>query len=123
MMLIITYQNVEDLVFHDKELQKKLPDFEKHWKGWAFMRQQAHLRYILQRIMLDFINEIKDEHIQVIKQHFGTDVIVKKVDYNTIHNYSCEIDEAENLLNSLSVLKYGFVVHREDNQLYISFWR
>lgn len=123
MGIIITYQNVEELVFYDKELHKRLPEFKKHWQGWALTKQQGHLKFICQRIMLDFLNEIEDKHIQVLSEYFKTEVIVKKIDTNVIHNYICNIDEAEDFLNSLSVLKYGFVVYRDENQLYISTWR
>ena len=124
MSIVITYKNIEQLVFYDKELQNKLSEFKGLFSTWAFASKQPSLKLTAQKSLMELLRQLDDEHIKIIADHYKTDVKVEKIDLGVVHNFSLPIDEAENLLNGLpSILKESYFVYRDEKTLYISFWR
>ncbi len=123
MTKIITFQNVEKLVFIDSELRKLLPNFKTTFYNWAIAQKESGLRPMAQKMLIDFVNKISKEDISILSDYFHEEVKVEKIDANVVNHMEMSIYNAENYLNSQTILKEALLAYREDEQLYISVWR
>lgn len=121
--MIITFQNVEKVVFQNYKLKEKLPDYNNLFRTYAFASQHSDLRPISQKSLIDFVNSFKEEHLHILKEHFQEEVEVKKVDLNVAHHYEFQIDEMEKELNKMHILKDFYFAYREGDKVYLSVWR
>lgn len=122
MAKIINFQNVEKLVFFDSKLRKLLPDFKNLFHSWG-LAQEAMIRPIAQKTTIEFLNQLKENHIKILSEYFNEEVKVEKIDSNIVKHIDTTINDAEQLLNSQVILKEMVFAYREDEQLYISLWR
>ena len=116
----INLSNVEEIVFYDKQLQRKLPEFRHLFDQWTLALQVPTLRSLGKRSVLDFLNNLEDEHIAIIERHLGSEIAVDKLDYHIVRNYDFPVEDAD--LDGLQTYA-DFAVFRDEDQLYISFWR
>lgn len=121
-MFSINLDNVEELLFYDKSVHKLLPEFAHLFSQWILARQSPALRPLGKRSILDLMNSLQDTHLELLSKHFGTLVTIDKLDYRAVKTFAFNIEEAETMLNSIVGLD-NFVVSRDGEQLYISFWR
>ena len=120
--MILNLENVEEFVFHDKELQALLPEFGHLFSQWMLAKRVPALRSLGLRSLLDFLNSVTDEHIKVMEAHFREGLVIDRMDYHIVKHYDFSLEEAENKLNTMD----GFPnvsSYRDGNRLYISFWR
>lgn len=119
----LTQKNVEDLVFFDSELQKRLPEFSDLFQTWQLGKRIPVLRPTAQKAILDFIDRLNDDSIAALEDYFGCKVVLEKLDHCIVRSYTMNISEAEEALNG-DIEKYDrFFIHRKGEQVYISFWR
>lgn len=119
-MLNVNLQNVEELIFYDKKLQSLLPAFTQYFKQWELSIKAPILKQIGKRAILDFMNEVDDEHLQIIGKYLGARIKIDKLDYNIVKSYQLDVDKAK--LDEVDTYP-NFAIHRNADQLYISFWR
>ena len=117
MKVVINQKNVENLVFFDQELTKKLADLSDLFQTWQLGVRIPGLRPTAQKTLLLFLEKVTDKHIEIIKNHLHADeVIIEKIDHHLVRNY--EITE-----NEIPDGYDNFFIYRKGEQLYISFWR
>lgn len=122
MSIVITYQNIEQLIFCNKELQDKLPEFKGLFNTWTFASKQSSLKLTAQKALLELLRKLGERHITVLKEHFGTEVSVEHM--GVVYNFRLPLEEAETLLNTMpTVLKESYFVYRDESTLYVSMWR
>lgn len=121
-MLTIRLQNVEELVFYNKALQQKLPEFKKLFYEWSLGKRISALNHLSQKAIGAFFDSVGEEHLQTMKEHFGVDVKIVRFDSHLVKNAdfsqecaSCEMNEASWYDNVL--------VWRDENRVYITSWR
>jgi hypothetical protein len=123
MAKIITFQNVEKLVFIDSELRKRLLNHKTTFFNWAIVQKEPHLRPIAQKMLIDFVNNVSEEDISILSDYLKEEVKVERIDPNVVNHMETSIHNAENYLNSQTILKEALLAYREGEQLYISVWR
>jgi len=123
MAITITFQNTDQIVFQDSKLRKLLPDFQQQFQTWALARQTPELKAMGQKAVIDFLSLVEAKHVKIMEEYFNDKVVVDKIDTNVVANHEFHIDEAEKLLNAQPILKEAFFAYREEDRLYISFWR
>jgi hypothetical protein len=126
MSIVITYQNIEELIFCDEELQNKLPEFKGYFNTWMFAVKQPSLKMTAQKSLIEVLRRLHNEKcVKILKEHFATeDVVIEQIDSGIVYNLSFPLNEAENLLNAMpTVLKESYFIYRDDDTLYISLWR
>lgn len=69
---------------------------------------------------MDFLNKLENEHIAIIEGHLGSEIAVDKLDYHIVQNYDFPAGSAD--LDGLQTYA-DFAIFRDEDQLYISFWR
>jgi len=120
-MLVINLQNIEDLVFQDRNLQKELPEFRQHFDQWRLSQMTSSLRSLGKRSILDVLNSLEG-HIDVLSRHFGTSITINKLDYHTVKDRVIPLDNCEEELNQIEGYE-NFSISRDDDKLYVCFWR
>ena len=121
-MLCVNLNNIEELIFFDKKLRGKLPEMTHLFNQWELAQRATALRAMGKRALIDFLNQITDEQVGVIEEHLGTKIVLDKLDYHIVKSYGFALEDAEAKLNEVSTFSNA-VLHRDGNQLYISFWR
>ncbi len=114
--------NVEELVFYDQRAQRLIPHHQSFFKQWKLAKMTPALRSLGKRAILDFINALTLDDIKVLETHFGNEITLTKVNYNLVSNYSCLLDDAEEILSEVEGF-VDFTVYRDKDHLYISHWR
>ena len=121
-MLHINLKNIEELIFQNKEITQSLPEFRLHFDQWRLSKMIPATRQMGKRAILDFMNDIKPEHLEILGQHFNTTVTIDRLNYGTVKNFETSLESAEKELNQGDWLPY-FSTYRDKDRLYISWWR
>lgn len=125
-MKILNFQNIEESIFqHHEKLKKILPSYySSYFEQWKLSKQLPMLRRMGQSALYDFLNHIRDEDISKLEDFFGEKIIVEKLNYNIVENFKISIKEDDicQLLCGLTGYNY-FTTWRDNDFLYISFWR
>ena len=122
-MLTIDIKNVEELIFYNKPLRKKLSEFQDLYNQWTLGKQAPTLKFLSQKALMSFLERLKNDHIKILEDHFKEEIKVRAIDYHTVRNHKIPIAEAEKVLCETKGFKDNFCVCRNGNHLYISFWR
>lgn len=122
--MLIDFSNVQDLIFSDLELQKRLPEFKDLFQQWKLGQIVPSLRPMAQKALLDLLNQLKDDdHINILKEYFKTTIIeIRKLDYNIIKDHSIPICEIDYKIESLNIEGEMFL-YRNADRIYIGEWR
>jgi hypothetical protein len=124
-MKIVNFSNVEELVFYDKNLQNILPDHMfGFFEQWRLSKRLPFLRNVGKQALLDFINSLNEEDINILELYFGEKIIVQKLNYNIVENLKIPLNNAQicEALCEIQSFNY-FSTWRDEQFLYISFWR
>jgi hypothetical protein len=123
-MIVINLQNVEELIFFDKEAHKLFPDSKVYFDQWTLAQRIPSLRSLGKRSVIDFLNSVTDEGIERLESYFEDSVTLELIDYHIVKTYSFNVEGAEEELNSVPTVGYNnFNVSRNKNIVNITFWR
>lgn len=120
--MILNTINAEELIFYNNKLRNKLSEFNHIFSQWDFAKQSPALRSLAKRTVLDFLNQLKKEHISLLEEYFNDKISLEKLNYNIVKNYDFPLEKANAELNDLGGSS-NFCIYRKDDQLYISFWK
>ena len=118
----LNLQNVEELIFYDKKLQQLLPEFKNLFDSWTLAIRVPTLRSLGKRAVSDFLSGLLSEHINIIEKYLETNVVVDKLNYRIVKNYSFSLEKLEAELNIIETFP-NLSITRNGEQVYISFWR
>lgn len=121
-MLILNSRNVEELVFQDKALQQRLPDFHDLFHTYAVGRRVAGLKHLCKKSVFDFFDQVVDRHVVVLSDYFGDEVMLNEADPHLVSTHSYNIEEADEKLNYAGLVG-NYFVWRDESRLYVSTWR
>lgn len=122
-MLIVNLQNVEDLIFRDAKVRSLLPDLRHIFDQWLLAQRIPYLRSIRSRSLMDFLNNLGDEHVAILEEHFQDSVVLAKIDYHIVRNLTAPILEFEKELNRLDSNFQNLAISRDKEFIYLSMWR
>jgi hypothetical protein len=118
-MLIINFNNVENLIFRNEEAQILLPEFKHLFDSWKFAIKNPSFRNLGKRSLSDFLNHLTKDNIQILSKYFKSDIRIDKLDYHIVKNVDFDISETNILQDVFS----NIVLFRKNNHLYVSSWR
>jgi len=125
-MVILNFSNVEKMIFQDREIQKILPpNMFSYFEQWRLGKQMPFLKQIGKAAMLDFLNNLNDEHISILEDYFGERVMVERLNYNIAMNIEISLEDANEVCQKLCEIEgdFNYGTWRDEKKLYISFWR
>lgn len=117
----INIQNVEELIFQDKDLWKKIPELVYLRDQWRMSRMTPMLRALGKKSILDFLRSAKGFHEDVLSEHFGTMVTIDKIDRHLVSHREFSVGDEIDFEDSESFT--GFSTYRKEDKIYITFWR
>lgn len=124
-MLNLNFSNVEELIFYNTGIQHKLPPrLFSIFEQWRLAKRVPYLRQIGKQALLDFLNQIGDEELFVLEEHFGEKIQVEKLNYSIVQNLKIPLSEEGICEQLCHVVGFNhFSTWRDDDYLYVSFWR
>ena len=118
----INIQNVEEMVFMDKDAWRKMPELIYLRDQWRMSRMSPILRSLGRRSVLDFLAKAKNHHEHALSSHFGEDVTIDKIERHLVKNMEftteCELVDFD-----LEEHYTAFSTHRDKDKIYVTFWR
>ena len=83
------------------------------------------LREVGKQAMLDFLNEVNNDHLSLLEDYFDERVVVEKLNYDIVENVKLPLSEAGMVCDHLCRIEgfNYFSTWRDESYLYISFWR
>lgn len=75
--------------------------------------------------MLDFLNNLHDEHIAILEEYFGERVVIERLNYGVSMNIEVPLEDSVGICEKLCEIEGDFYYStwRDEKMLYISFWR
>ncbi len=120
--LTINVVNIEELIFRDQEIWKKLPHFSNLFQTWKLGQFTPQARPVAQKALLDLLNLLDDGMIHTLEEYFHKPIRVEKLDYTLVKEYVVPVTEAQHALDRLGVVEGELFLHRDADQLYIGAW-
>lgn len=83
------------------------------------------LKGIGKQALLDLLNTLTDEDIVALEMYFGKKVIVERLNYSIVRDFKVSLSDVGDICNKLCdvVDSNYFSTWRDEEYLYISFWR
>jgi len=121
----LNLQTVENLIFENKDVQKLLPaHMSNYFEQWRMAKQIPVLRQMGKKAMIDFLAQLDDEHVLLLENYFNDRIFVERLNYRSVENYKIPLTEKDicEELCQINSFPY-FSLWRDNEHLYISFWR
>jgi hypothetical protein len=120
--MIINFKNIEDIVFYDQSVKKKMPEFTHLFDQWKLSQQIYGLKTLAKRSVFEFLNSLEEKHIKILSEHFGVDVQIEKIDHRLVVNTDIDLKAEDD-----QFCKYfgysNFCITNTDKGSFITFWR
>lgn len=117
----INFKNIENIIFYDTELQKKLPEFRHLFDQWRLSHVIPGMKQSGQRSVLELLNTLSSDSIKILEEHFQEDVIIDKLNYKLVENYESCIENCEEICQFTEFVEIAATRNKENVKL--TFWR
>lgn len=122
-MVFLNLQNIEELIFFDNTLRTLLSDFRHIFDQWLLSKRVPTLRSLRLRSLMDLMNGLKPEHVRKLEEYFQDSIALDKLDYHIVRNVTLPLNfNANKELSDVTGFS-NLVVSRDEEQVYLSFWR
>jgi hypothetical protein len=122
-MISLNFSNVEELIFNDRVAQNALPThYFSLFEQWRLAQQLPSLRQLGKHAVLDFLNQLNEDDIHTLEVYFDRKIMVEKLNYSVVKNLQAPLSEVCKTLCEVDGFAY-FSTWRDNDSLYISFWR
>lgn len=124
-MLYLNFSNVEELIFYDTTVQNMLPkEMFSIFEQWRLAKRVPYLRDIGKQAMLDFLNTLEDKYIPILEEYFDDKISIERLNYSIVLNLKIPLSEKDICEELCGVEGFNYLsTWRDDEHLYISFWR
>lgn len=123
MHIQIDFANVEELIFNDRAIARKLNSLKPIFDEWAIAKRSPRLSHIVQKAKLRMLQEINNEHLLVLEDHWGATVRTVSPLLDKVQNFSGSIDDLQCFLMDYRSNADNVCVSRNREASYITFWR
>ena len=120
----INFANIEELVFEDEELQRRLPSHMfSYFEQWRMGKRIPMLRQMGRQAMFDLLS-VLDEAIETLEDYFDETVFVETLNYNIVQNLKIPLAETKICEELCKMSGFSYCSTWRDNEhLYISMWK
>lgn len=118
----INLNNIEELIFQDKEAQKLLPEFTPNFDQWRLAQRVPGLKQMGRRSIIQVLNSFTVDHIEALEKYFDDFVVLDSIDQRLVVNKTVDLEELESELCEVADFQ-EFCIYRDSDQVRISFWR
>jgi hypothetical protein len=117
----INIKNIEEIIFYDKILTEKLPEFRHLFDQWRLAQRVQSLKNIIQGSIFEVLNSLNEKHIKILEEYFSEEVFVNKINNKLVANFELSLDDPDKLCEFAEYR--DFCLHRNKDQFSITFWR
>lgn len=118
----INLQNIEQLIFYDKNVQSSLPEFRHFFDQWSLGQRIPALNTLAKRSVLDLLNALNEDQIARLEEYFKDTILVDKIDNRLVAHYKTSTNEENNEFCRFSGYR-DFCLTRKGDQISVTFWR
>lgn len=124
-MKYLNFSNVEELVFYDRDLQSRLPIYMfSLFEQWRLAQRVPFLREMGKQAILDFLNCLDEDHLDILEEYFGEKIVVEKLNYSIALDLRIPLNETTLCRELCQIEGFNYYsMWRDEDFLYISFWR
>lgn len=124
-MIVINFSNIEELIFHDRNIQSLLSKhLFSYFEQWRLSKRFPVIKSIGKQAVLDVLNQLNESDIFALEQHFGKNIVVEKLDYSVVKNIKVPLNEADICCELCKQAGFNyFSSWRDGEYLYLSLWR
>ncbi len=121
-MITLNLTNVEEIIFKNYELRKQFPEFRHYFDQWSLAQQHNFLKQTGKQAVIDFLNNLNENHVKIISKYFGINVTIDKLTSGTIRQYQFNVDDLPDKIKEIQD-NGNLFLYRNGNQVYVSTWR
>lgn len=121
-MVRINIENVEELIFQNKEIWRKMPDLVHLRDQWRISKMAPMLRSLGKKSLLEFLRNVKKQHEDIISEHLKDEVTIDKIERHLVKNIEFSIEDDDVIFDSHEIYT-GFASFRKEGKMYLTFWR
>lgn len=120
----IDIKNIDKVIFQNKALQKVFINYKNLFDQWIVGQRVPALSFLSQKSRLALLEELNvDQNIIILEKFFNEKVQIKTIDYHIVKNKTMPLHLAENNLNEMGGFGNNFTISRDQDHVYISFWK
>lgn len=120
----LNFSNVEELIFHDRALQERLPGHVGLFEQWRMAQMMPSLKGVARHAALDFLNTVSPEEVEILEDHFGEAVLVESLSYDIALNIKVPLSDGAACSELCRTGSFtNFSTWRDEEYLYVSLWR
>lgn len=123
-MLKIDFNNIEELIFQNEEIQRLFPHYcVNYFQQWKMGKQFPFLQSLVKKSILDFLNEL-EQYVDILENYFQEKIIIEKINYNMVLHTKIPLNNLDLCSSLCKINDFNyFTTWRDEDYLYLSFWR
>src|SRR5262245_46515175 len=94
-MVLINSQNIEELVFFNREIQDEMPEFKEIFEQWALGIRSPLFKAVANKAKLELLSAISTQHVAILEKHLKEKVLIAHINYRLTDNYCYSKDDLE----------------------------
>lgn len=118
----INIQNVEELIFQNQEIWRKMPDLIHLRDQWRISKMTPILRAMGKKSLIEFLKQTKTSHEDILSEYFNEMVTIDKIESHIVKNVEFSIEDDDFNLDFHEEYT-GFGTYRKQDKIYITLWR
>ena len=117
----INLYNIEEKIFLNSELQKKLSDFKEIFDQWKFAKMVGGMASKIKDMEINLVNSLEQKHIDILSQYFKTNVVLKKISNNITKDFLFSLVDCEVPIEAKEYRE--LCMSRGKDSFNLTFWR
>ncbi len=119
----INFQTIEEHLFFNKELQKKLPEFKDIFQQWANGIRNPLFSQLAQKAKIEMLEKIDQSHIQIMEDYFQEPVRIQEINSKLTHHVTTKIEDVDCFLMDYKNIDDNILISRSKDSIHLTFWR
>jgi hypothetical protein len=114
-------KNVEELVFMDSKIWRRMPRMSGYRDQWSISLLDPSLRPTGRKAMLDFLMESGPEEERALSDHFGTEVTIDNLDARCVKELEFVVGDEPDFESFHPC--HGLATTRDGDIVKVTLWR
>lgn len=118
--MILNFDNVEKIIFSDKNVQKLLPEYKNIFGQWILGKQVSSLAFVSQKSLAILLESLTPEQVKILEEYFQENIFIETIQHTSVSNFVFKLDGG---LSDIEPLGNNFCISRDEKNLYMTFYR
>ena len=121
-MIFLNINNIEEIIFKNKDIRVKLPDFKYLFDAYDLGMFSPSLKSLAMRCLNDFLKKCTKKEIDVLRDFLKDDVEIMKLNADPVMLFDNDINDLELLLSN-DYNCSDVCIYRKGNQIKGLLWK